>query len=101
MIDPALGGGSLLDMGPYPAVWSMLLLHHHPLNMSRKPPKIVFAHQTKYERSGVDANSRWLLEWEDVGQAMCVTDMTAFGTHLGCVVVTCEKGDLVVEGESY
>jgi predicted dehydrogenase len=101
MIDPALGGGSLLDMGPYPAAWAMLLLHHNPLNTSGNLPKLVFSHQTKYERSGVDANSRWLLEWEGVGQAMCMTDMTAHGAHVGCVVVTCERGDLSVEGESY
>jgi predicted dehydrogenase len=97
MIDPALGGGSLLDLGPYPAVWAMMLLHHHP--DSTRQPKMLFHHQTVYERSGVDANSRWLIEWEGVGQALCVTDMTAFGIHLGCVVVTCDKGDLVIEGE--
>ncbi|WWD22249.1 hypothetical protein CI109_106740 [Kwoniella shandongensis] len=98
MIDPALGGGSLLDMGPYPAVWATMLLHHHPDNTSKKPPTLVFSHQTIYARSGVDANTRWLLEWEDVGQALCVTDMTAHGTHHGCVIVTCEKGDLILDG---
>ncbi|ORY27923.1 hypothetical protein BCR39DRAFT_217143 [Naematelia encephala] len=98
MIDPALGGGSLLDMGPYPAVWAMMLLHRHPFNTNGKPPSLVFSHQTIYKRSGVDANSRWLLNWDGVGQAMCVTDMTAHGTHYGCVIVTCEKGDLILDG---
>lgn len=99
MIDPALGGGSLLDMGPYPSVWAMMLLHHHPDNKSRAPPKMLFSHQTIYERSGVDANSRWLLEWKGVGQAMCTTDMTAHGSREACVVVTCSEGDLIIEGE--
>jgi predicted dehydrogenase len=99
MIDPALGGGSLMDMGPYPAVWATMLLHHHPANAQKAGPTMPFSHQTIYERSGVDSNSRWLLDWEGLGQAMCVTDMSAHGTYVGCVVVTCSEGDLIVEGE--
>ncbi|KAE8542960.1 hypothetical protein D1P53_001025 [Cryptococcus gattii VGV] len=56
MINPALGGGSLLDMSAYPSVWAMLLVHRHPLN-SDKDPKVLLTHQTIYPRSGVDSIS--------------------------------------------
>ncbi|WVO22865.1 uncharacterized protein IAS62_004208 [Cryptococcus decagattii] len=59
MVNPALGGGSLLDMSAYPSVWAMLLVHRHPLNTD-KDPKVLFTHQTIYPRSGVDINSRWI-----------------------------------------
>ncbi|KAE8538341.1 hypothetical protein D1P53_005686 [Cryptococcus gattii VGV] len=58
MINPALGGSSLLDMSAYHSVWAMLLVHRHPLNTD-KDPKVLFTHQTIYPRSGVDINSRW------------------------------------------
>ncbi|KAE8542035.1 hypothetical protein D1P53_001514 [Cryptococcus gattii VGV] len=35
MINPALAGGSHLDMSVYPSVWAMLLAHHHPLNTDK------------------------------------------------------------------
>ncbi|GFZ46901.1 hypothetical protein JCM24511_04121 [Saitozyma sp. JCM 24511] len=97
MIDPALGGGSLLDMGPYPSVWAMLVLHQHPLNKDRKPPKLHFSHQTLYPRSNVDLNSRWLLEWEGVSQAMLMTDMNTHGPRESTVYISCEEGDLALE----
>ncbi|KAE8540856.1 hypothetical protein D1P53_002208, partial [Cryptococcus gattii VGV] len=37
MINPALGGGSLLDMYAYPSIWAMLLVHRHPLNTDKTP----------------------------------------------------------------
>ncbi|OXH25928.1 hypothetical protein J008_05214 [Cryptococcus neoformans] len=36
MANPALGGGSLLDVSAYPSLWAMLLLHRHPLNTDKR-----------------------------------------------------------------
>jgi hypothetical protein len=77
----------------------MLVLHHHPLNKSRKPPKLHFSHQTLYPRSNVDLNSRWLLEWEGVSQAMLMTDMSTHGPKESTVYISCEEGDLALECE--
>lgn len=99
-IDPALGGGSLLDMGPYPSVWAMLCLHQHPLNTQRTPPKLVSSHQRVYSRAkgDVDARSRWLLDFEQLGaEAALMTDMTCHGLKEATAVLQCEDGDLVIE----
>lgn len=86
--------------GPYPSVWAMLILHHHPDNKNRAPPKLLFSHQTLYkERTNVDLNSRWLLEWDGVGQALCTTDMAANGNQDATVTITCEEADVCLECE--
>jgi hypothetical protein len=77
----------------------MLVLHQHPLNKDRKPPKLHFSHQTLYPRSNVDLNSRWLLEWEGVSQAMLMTDMNTHGPRESTVYISCEEGDLALECE--
>lgn len=114
MIDPAVGGGSLLDQfvlllvktmmavltplpfrGPYPCVWAMLLVHQHPLNHD-KTPKVVNSHQTTYRRSGVDLNSRWVVEWDGLLQADLKTDMDCPGLRDNTAVLQCEEGDLMI-----
>ncbi|KIR40878.1 hypothetical protein I307_05361 [Cryptococcus deuterogattii 99/473] len=35
MINPAVGGGLLLDLSAYPSVWAMLLVHRHPLTTDK------------------------------------------------------------------
>ncbi|KIR76803.1 hypothetical protein I305_06289 [Cryptococcus gattii E566] len=80
MVNPALGGGSLLDMFAYPSVWAMLLVHHHPLNTD-KDPKVLFTHQTIYPRSGVDINSRWLVEWKGLCQGMLMTYLVVLPSY--------------------
>lgn len=98
MIDPEQGGGSLLDQGPYPSVWAMLAMHHHPDNKD-KDPRVVSSYQKIYERSGVDAASTWIVSWKGLGDAVCVTDMTTSGYDDACVVVSCEEADLVLSCE--
>ncbi|ADV24807.1 Hypothetical Protein CGB_K0010C [Cryptococcus gattii WM276] len=95
MVNPALGGGSLLDMSAYPSVWAMLLVHRHPLNTD-KDPKVLFTHQTIYPRSGVDINSRWLVEWKGLCQGMLMTDLDNAGQKDSTAVLQCDEGDLVV-----
>jgi predicted dehydrogenase len=96
-LDPALGGGSLLDMGPYPSVWAMLLLYQHPDNHAAAP-KLVNSYQRIYGRTGVDARSRWLLDFEELGcEAQLMTDMTTHGLRDATAVLQCQEGDLVIE----
>lgn len=95
MIDPKQGGGSLLDMGPYPSVWAMLALHHHPDNKDRSP-RVVTSYQKIYPRSGVDAMSHWIVDWKDFAQCRCLTDMTTSGYKNATAIISCEEGDLVI-----
>lgn len=97
-MDPALGGGSLLDMGPYPSVWAMLCLHQHPLNTQRKPPTVVNTYQRIYERTNVDARSRWLVDFPELqAEAQLMTDMTCHSIKEAAVVMQCENADLIIE----
>lgn len=95
MIDPKQGGGSLLDMGPYPSVWAMLALHQHPDNKDASP-RVVSSYQRIYPRSGVDAMSHWIVDWKDFAQCRCLTDMTTSGYTDATAVIACEEGDLVI-----
>lgn len=80
----------------------MLLLFLHPSN-NRTPPKMVFSHQSIYPRSGVDRNSRWLLEFPglDGVQALLTTDMDTMGCGDMCVLVSGEKADLAIACEFF
>lgn len=98
MVDPEQGGGSLLDQGPYPSVWAMLVMHHHPDNKD-KDPKVVSSYQKIYERSGVDAASQWIVSWKGFGDATLTTDMETTGFDDACVVVSCEQADLAIACE--
>ncbi|WVQ97546.1 hypothetical protein IAU59_004660 [Kwoniella sp. CBS 9459] len=100
MIDPELAGGALLDMGPYPSVWAMLTLHHNKHNKD-KDPKVITSHQTIYKRTGVDANSRWVVEWDGLCQAALLTDLETPGLREATAIVQCEEGDLCIEYPPY
>ncbi|KIY35121.1 hypothetical protein I305_02026 [Cryptococcus gattii E566] len=91
MVSPAPDGGSFLDMSAYPSVWAMLLIHRHPLNTD-KDPKMLFSHQTIYPRSGVDINSRWLVEWKGLCQGMLMTDLDNAGQKDSTAVLSVTKG---------
>ncbi|EIW65929.1 hypothetical protein TREMEDRAFT_35632 [Tremella mesenterica DSM 1558] len=100
MLNPDLGGGSLLDMGPYPSVWAMLCMQHHPSNQNR-PPKLLSSYQTVLKRTGVDLNSRWLLEWEGVGQGLLLTEMGVKGFGPMTALIQCEEADLAIHWPPY
>ncbi|RSH80752.1 hypothetical protein EHS25_007088 [Saitozyma podzolica] len=100
MLNPALGGGSLLDMGPYPSVWAMLLVHQNPHNTDRDP-KVINTYQTVYQRTGVDLNSRWLVEWKGLCQGQLLSDLSCPGHRDATAILQCAEGDLVVEYPPY
>ncbi|ODN74942.1 hypothetical protein L198_08193 [Cryptococcus wingfieldii CBS 7118] len=100
MMKPEFGGGSLLDSSAYPSVWAMLCVHRHPLN-TIKEPKVVNTHQTLYKPTGVDKNSRWLVEWDGFCLAALTTDLDSSGLRDATAVLQCEEGDLVIPYPPY
>ncbi|KAG7575486.1 hypothetical protein FFLO_00305 [Filobasidium floriforme] len=97
MIAAELGGGGLLDLGPYPMVWVMMILHQNPGNKERAPPSSVKGHMRIYERTGVDASSTWIVDWKDVGTAVCTTSIETQMNLERCVTVQMEGGELTVD----
>ena len=87
--------------GPYPSVWAMLILHHSSQNANRKAPKFLTSSQWVYPRTKVDGTSRWLLEWEGMGQALLTTDLMCAGHAPSTCLVQCEEGDLSIEWPPY
>lgn len=77
----------------------MLVLHRNPDNKGRKP-KLLSSYQTVYHRTGVDQNSRWLLEWEGLAQAHLTTAFDCDGIQEGTCIIQCEKGNLLIDCKS-
>ena len=95
-MNPELAGGAILDLGPYPALWAMLLIHRHPQNTDLDP-KVVSSYQRIYERTGVDALSHWVVRWDGFADAFLTADMTIQSSRESCVIAHCEGADLVIE----
>ncbi|TXT13235.1 hypothetical protein VHUM_00602 [Vanrija humicola] len=100
MIDPKLGGGALLDLGPYPSVWSMLVLHQHPDNTDATPT-VIDHNQRIYARNGVDELSAWTVRWDGLAESRILCDFTAWTPRDCAAVVDCENGQLVIEHPLY
>jgi len=62
ILNPDLGGGALLDLGPYPLVWAILTLYEHAAN-ENKPPSSIVASATKTLSTGVDQNTSFTLNF--------------------------------------
>jgi hypothetical protein len=88
----------LITSGPYPSVWAMLVMHHHPDNKG-VAPKFVNSTQRVYPRTGVDANSRWRVHWDNVAQADMSAGLDSMALKHVVVAVQCEEGSLTIECE--
>ncbi|CDO73292.1 hypothetical protein BN946_scf185008.g54 [Trametes cinnabarina] len=71
MLDPKLGGGALLDLGPYPLFWAILALYEHPSNKNARPSSIVGS-IVKTPITGVDASTSFTLNFTENLQAQAI-----------------------------
>ncbi|KAF8582789.1 NAD(P)-binding protein [Ramaria rubella] len=62
ILDPNLGGGALLDLGPYPFVWSIIALYEHQANNKQRPSSIA-ASILKTPLTGVDSSTSFTLTY--------------------------------------
>ncbi|OCH93653.1 NAD(P)-binding protein [Obba rivulosa] len=87
MLDPHLGGGALLDLGPYPMFWAVLALYEHPSNKGARPTS-VSASIVKTPITGVDSSTSWIVTFSEHlrAQAILSCSMTiptaAFGATI-------------------
>lgn len=62
-ISPALAGGGLLDLGPYPTVWAFMVMHDNPENPEPSKGPEVKAQCVFSQRTPVDESMSWTLTW--------------------------------------
>lgn len=68
ILDPRLGGGALLDLGPYLMVWAIMTMYEHPDNKGEEPGHIA-ASMLKTPITGVDASTSFVLTFNKTLQA--------------------------------
>ncbi|TFL01142.1 hypothetical protein BDV98DRAFT_568546 [Pterulicium gracile] len=56
LVDPKLGGGAMLDLGPYPLAWALMTILEHPAN-NLQPPSSIQSSVIKFAPTGVDQNT--------------------------------------------
>ncbi|KAJ7132144.1 hypothetical protein C8R44DRAFT_773159 [Mycena epipterygia] len=100
ILDPTLGGGALLDLGPYPLVWAIMTLYENPLN-ELTPPSTISASMFKTPLTGVDANTSFTLTFGKIGaQAILSCSINLHAASPG-VTIRCEKGIIRVAAPIY
>ncbi|KAJ6496809.1 hypothetical protein DFH09DRAFT_1205091 [Mycena vulgaris] len=95
ILDPALGGGGLLDLGPYPLVWAIMALFESPANEAT-PPSNISGSMLKTPLTGVDMNTSFTLTFEKIAaQAILSCSINLAASSPG-VTIRCEKGTIRV-----
>ncbi|EJF64256.1 NAD(P)-binding protein [Dichomitus squalens] len=96
MLDPKLGGGALLDLGPYPMFWAMLALYEHPSNKNARPTSVTGS-ILKSTITDVDASTSWTVNFTEhlKAQAILSCSMIAQTAHFGAVI-RYKKGNIKV-----
>jgi len=87
MLDPRLGGGALLDLGPYPMIWAVVALYEHPSNKKALPTS-VSASMVKTPITGVDSSTSWIVNFTSTlrAQAILSCSMTIPTAHFGATI---------------
>ncbi|TFK74945.1 NAD(P)-binding protein [Pluteus cervinus] len=101
ILDPALGGGALLDLGPYPLIWAILALYEHPKNNSTKPQ--ISSSMLKTPLTGVDSNTSFTLNFTSSSlsaQAILTCSINLNAPNPG-VIIRCTRGTIIIEPPIY
>ncbi|KAJ7113687.1 hypothetical protein C8R43DRAFT_1039705 [Mycena crocata] len=100
ILDPALGGGAILDLGPYPLVWAIMTLYENASNEFTAPSNIS-ASILKTPLTGVDANTSFTLTFSKIAaQAILSCSINLAAASPG-VTIRCEKGTISVAAPIY
>ncbi|KAJ8094436.1 hypothetical protein PM082_010870 [Marasmius tenuissimus] len=102
ILDPKLGGGAILDLGPYPLIWAIIALFEHPSNKLTKPTSITGS-ILKTPITGVDANTNFTLNFSEAdlsAQAVLSCSINTNNTGNG-VAIRYEKGSIRIAEPLY
>ncbi|KAF9221402.1 NAD(P)-binding protein [Gyrodon lividus] len=108
ILDPALGGGALLDLGPYPLIWAILALYEHPSNKGEKPSNVTGT-MLKTPLTGVDRSTSFTVTFSPISpsatntlsaQAVLSCNINAAAYQTG-VVLRYERGTIAVAEPIY
>ncbi|ORY35372.1 hypothetical protein BCR39DRAFT_509126 [Naematelia encephala] len=92
-----LAGGPLLDVGPYPMVWSLMILFRHPKN-NMTPPEKVGSTMMKY-RTGVDLATSFTMTFPKLNAiAYCTTNLLSDTPKTSHTRIVGSKGEITVQG---
>ncbi|CCM02441.1 uncharacterized protein FIBRA_04540 [Fibroporia radiculosa] len=96
MLDPYLGGGALLDLGPYPMIWTVLALYEHPSNKKALPTSIS-ASMVKSPITGVDSSTSWTVNFTSAlrAQAILSCSMTIPTAQFGATI-RYQNGNIII-----
>lgn len=90
ILDPHLGGGAILDLGPYPLVWALCTI-----NPSQpKAPSSISSSMLKDNRTGVDTNTSFTLNYSNDSQAILSCSINLNPSNPGALI-RCEDGTLI------
>ncbi|WWD02469.1 hypothetical protein V865_000509 [Kwoniella europaea PYCC6329] len=97
LLNAELAGGPLLDLGPYPLVWTMMMLYRHPKNDRTPPAKIgstMMLHHT-----GVDIATNFALTFPKINAiANCTANLLSPTQQSQHTRIVGTKGEILVQG---
>jgi predicted dehydrogenase len=108
ILDPALGGGALLDLGPYPLFWAILALYEHPSNKGEKPSNVTGT-MLKTPLTGVDRSTSFIVTFSPTSpsaantlsaQAVLSCNINAASNQNG-VLLRYERGTITIAAPIY
>ncbi|KAJ6581188.1 hypothetical protein B0H19DRAFT_1114132 [Mycena capillaripes] len=100
ILDPALGGGALLDLGPYPLVWAIMTLYENSLN-ELTAPSTISGSIVKTPLTGVDANTSFTLNFPKIAAQAVLSCSINIPAAAPGVTIRCEKGTIRVAPPIY
>ncbi|KAJ4474599.1 hypothetical protein C8J55DRAFT_433003 [Lentinula edodes] len=101
ILDPKLGGGALLDLGPYPLVWAIMALYEAPANGATNPT--ITGSILKTPITGVDCNTSFTLNFSQsklAAQAVLSCSINTDALDPG-VTIRYEKGTIKIASPIY
>ncbi|WWC63118.1 uncharacterized protein I303_105718 [Kwoniella dejecticola CBS 10117] len=97
LLSAELAGGPLLDLGPYPLVWTMMMLYRHPKNERTPPAKIgstMMLHHT-----GVDVATNFALTFPKItAMANCTANLLSPTQKSQHTRIVGSEGEILVQG---
>ncbi|KAI0343246.1 NAD-P-binding protein [Trametopsis cervina] len=101
ILDPKLGGGALLDLGPYPMIWAVLGLYEHPANKGARPTSITGS-ILKTPLTGVDSSTTIVLNFTEHLQAQAILSCSiTLPSHEPGVTIRYRNGNIKVPAPIY